>query len=340
MLEIQHLSLRYGDEPVLNDISLTIKEGEIVCLLGRSGSGKTTLLRAIAGLEDQYTGDILLHNASMRRIPVHQRNFGLMFQDFALFPHMTVAENIEFGLQMRGNQPDRWRQRVDELLALVGLSGFGHRDVSALSGGERQRVALARSLAPQPRLLMLDEPLGSLDAELRDHLLLQLREIIKTIGLTAIYVTHDQREAFAVADRIAILQSGRIEQIDTPQTLYFRPRSVRVAQFLGLRNVVPVTYDDQGQGQTIAGVLSNGSTCSNVLIHHAGLHLAERSQATFSGVVTASVFEGQFYRLQISVEGHELIVYEPAQDHIPQIGDQVHLIANPELIVPLEDEHN
>ena len=169
--------------------------------------------------------------------PAHQRGFGLMFQDFALFPHMSVADNVAYGLRRRGLRPALIRERVAALLEKVGLARMGARDIASLSGGQKQRVALARSLAPRPRLLMLDEPLGSLDAQLRDQLALELRGLIKEQGLSAIYVTHDHREAYAVADRIAVMDVGSIEQVDTPLALYRRPGSAFVARFLGMRNI-------------------------------------------------------------------------------------------------------
>ena len=202
MLDIINVTRAFDGQAVLRGINLPVDQGEIVCLLGPSGCGKTTMLRIVAGLEHADGGDVRINGNSIMATPVHQRDFGLMFQDFALFPHMNVAENVGFGLRMRPVADDQ--QRVDEVIRLVGLAGFEQRDVGELSGGERQRVALARSLAPRPRLLMLDEPLGSLDAALRTRLVVELRQIIKQIGLTAIYVTHDQEEAFAIADRIAI----------------------------------------------------------------------------------------------------------------------------------------
>jgi ABC-type Fe3+/spermidine/putrescine transport system ATPase subunit len=212
MLEVRDVELAFGDLPVLRGVSLEAAEGEIVCLLGPSGCGKTTLLRVIAGLEVPERGDVIFDGRSVRDVPVHRRGFGLMFQDFALFPHLDVARNAAFGLRMMGIPAAERQRRVQEVLSLVGLAGFERRDVAKLSGGEKQRVALARSLAPNPRLLMLDEPLGSLDAALRERLVIEIREIIKQVGRAALYVTHDQHEAFAIADRIIIMNEGRFEQ--------------------------------------------------------------------------------------------------------------------------------
>jgi len=238
MLSVNGVSKAFGTTRVLREVSLTVADGEIACLLGPSGCGKTTLLRIVAGLEQADEGAVSYAGRDLTRVAVHQRGFGLMFQDFALFPHRNVADNIAFGLRMQGAAPDRIRQRVDEMLALVNLRGFGARRVHELSGGEQQRVALARSLAPQPQLLMLDEPLGSLDRTLRADLLSELRTILKRVGLTTLYVTHDQQEAFAIADHILIMRDGQIVQRGAPEEVYQQPANRGVAQFLGLNNLI------------------------------------------------------------------------------------------------------
>lgn len=238
MLSVDRVSKAFGTRRVLREVSLTVADGEIACLLGPSGCGKTTLLRIVAGLEQADAGAVSYAGRDLTGVAVHQRGFGLMFQDFALFPHRSVADNIAFGLRMQGAAPDRIRQRVEEMLALVNLRGFGPRRVHELSGGEQQRVALARSLAPQPQLLMLDEPLGSLDRTLRADLLSELRTILKRVGLTTLYVTHDQQEAFAIADQILIMRDGQIVQRGAPAAVYQQPANRGVAQFLGLNNLI------------------------------------------------------------------------------------------------------
>ncbi len=246
MLEVSHVSKSYPGLPVLKEASFIVREGEIVSLLGPSGCGKTTLLRIIAGLESPDTGTIRLDGEDLSAVPAHRRNFGLMFQDYALFPHKDVAANIAFGLRMQRRPRAEIARRVQEMLALVALSGYEHRRVIELSGGEQQRVALARSLAPGPRLLMLDEPLGALDRALREQLMNELRAILKRVGVTAIYVTHDQEEAFAIADRVLIMRArpeagegGWIEQGGTPAEVYRHPATAYVAQFLGFKNLLP-----------------------------------------------------------------------------------------------------
>ena len=225
---------------VLRGVSFHAAQGEIVCLLGPSGCGKSTLLRIVAGLETADAGSILFAGRDMNGVPVHGRRFGLMFQDYALFPHMTVARNVAFGLQMQNWPDDRIRARVTEMLDLVSLQGYGARTVDALSGGEQQRVALARTLAPAPELVMLDEPLANLDRQLREELVEELRAILKRVGVTSLFVTHDQQEAFALADRLVVLNAGRIAQEGAPDAVYARPADSFVARFLGCPNLVPV----------------------------------------------------------------------------------------------------
>lgn len=253
MLTITNISKTYTPATlVLQNINLSIAASEIVCLLGPSGCGKTTLLRIVAGLEQPDSGQLTLTGRDLKEIPVHQRNFGLMFQEFALFPHRTVAENVAFGLRMARQSRAQIQQRVQEVLALVNLAGYGDRSIFALSGGERQRVALARSLAPHPRLLMLDEPLGSLDRALREELMVELRTILKAVGVTALYVTHDQQEAFAVADRLVVMRQGQIEQIGAPPVIYNNPASAFVARFLGFHNLLPL---EQANGSSALALL-------------------------------------------------------------------------------------
>jgi len=239
MLEVRDLHKDYEGQPLLRGIAFSVSARETVCLLGPSGSGKSTLLRLIAGLETPERGQIFWDAKDLAATPAHLRNFGLVFQDYALFPHLNVFDNVAFGLRMRGRPESEIITRVLEVLGIVDLRGFEQRAVTDLSGGEQQRVALARALAPRPRLLMFDEPLGALDRALREDLLDQLRAILHEARIPAIYVTHDQEEAFSIADRVLLLHDGTIVRSGTPADVWAEPGSAWAAEFLGLGNVVP-----------------------------------------------------------------------------------------------------
>jgi len=250
ILRIAGISKRYSPNTLaLAGVDLDVAQGELVCLLGPSGCGKTTLLRVVAGLEAPDHGSVWFDQKNLSAVPVHLRHFGFMFQDFALFPHKSVAENVAFGLRMENLPAAQIKTRVAEMLRLVGLHAYAQRSVFELSGGERQRVALARSLAPAPQLLMLDEPLGSLDRTLREELMMELRAILKRVGVTALYVTHDQEEAYAIGDRIAIMLAGEIVQIGAPQAVYRQPANRNIARFLGFSNILPASHHPHQPGQ-------------------------------------------------------------------------------------------
>jgi iron(III) transport system ATP-binding protein len=235
LLEVDRVSHAYGKHAVVRDLSFNLAPGEIACLLGSSGCGKTTMLRLIAGFEMPSAGRIRLNGTTIAsesmQLPAEQRRIGMVFQDYALFPHLSIADNIGFGLRQE-SAPAR-RRRIDDMLELIGLAEHGARYPHELSGGQQQRVALARALAPQPHLLLLDEPFSNLDVELRERLSLEVRDILKRAGMAAILVTHDQNEAFAVADMVGIMREGSIEQWDTPYNLYHRPATRHVADFIG-----------------------------------------------------------------------------------------------------------
>ncbi len=247
LLVLDRVSKRFGsaDVPAVDSLSLQVAEGEILALLGPSGCGKTTTLRLIAGLETPDTGTITLRGRIVtgpgRNVPPEERGIGIVFQDYALFPHLTVGDNAGFGLARGGR-----RTRVDEVLDLVGLAGFGSRYPHELSGGQQQRVALARALAPAPALMLLDEPFSNLDADLRAQMRDEVERILRTTGTTAVFVTHDQEEAFTLADRVGVLQAGRVEQLAPPQQLYHRPATRFVASFVGAADFLPGLVGAQG----------------------------------------------------------------------------------------------
>jgi iron(III) transport system ATP-binding protein len=264
LLALHDVTHAYGAQPVVSALSMHLLAGQIGCLLGASGCGKTTVLRLIAGFETPTRGEIRLQGQIVARpgasVPPERRRVGMVFQDYALFPHLDVGANIAFGLQ---ELPATSRQaRVDELLSLVGLQGRGHRFPHELSGGQQQRVALARALAPRPDLLLLDEPFSNLDVELRERLSVEVRQILKSTGTTAILVTHDQHEAFAVADVAGIMHEGRIEQWGTPYDLYHRPATRRVAEFVGQGVFVPGTLIGAQQVELELGRLAADAQAS------------------------------------------------------------------------------
>ena len=280
-------------------------------MLGPSGSGKTTLLRVIAGLQVPEDGRVLLDGNDLAGVPPHRRGVGLVFQDHALFPHRDVFGNVAFGLRMQGDSPDVVEARTAELLALVGLSGFERRSVATLSGGEQQRVALARALAPEPRILLLDEPLGSLDRRLRDRLLDDLDGLFDELALTAVYVTHDQAEAFTLGDRVAVMRHGRVVQIATPDELWAHPLDEDVARFLGLANV----------------------TDGEVVRPEAVTVLPATGQG--QGIVERVVRVGPVVRLRVQLDdGRTLDAAVTAVDH-PAVDDRVDVEIDPRGIVPL-----
>lgn len=238
MLRCEKLTVVYGSTRALDDVNLAIDDDEVLAVMGPSGCGKTTLLRTIAGLQQPQRGTVSWNGNDLGPVPPHARGFGFMFQDYALFPHLSVAGNVEFGLRMMDQPETARRLRVEEMLTMVGLDGYGNRPIHDLSGGEQQRVALARTLAPAPRLVLLDEPVGALDRALRDRLVGEMRRIFAKIGVAAIYVTHDQDEAFSIADRTAVMERGRIVRIGTPEALWTSPGSEFVANLLGHTTVV------------------------------------------------------------------------------------------------------
>jgi thiamine transport system ATP-binding protein len=327
-LDAERLTVRFGSTVAVDDVSLAVAPGEIVALVGPSGCGKSTLLRVIAGLEVPDAGRVHWDGADVTRLAPNEREFGLMFQEHALFPHRNVGDNVAFGLRMKGYAKATRLERMRTVLELVGLGGFEKRSIATLSGGEAQRVALARALAPAPRLLMLDEPLGSLDRVLRDRLAGDLRKVLQELHQAAIHVTHDQEEAYAIADRLVVMDQGRLRRDGAAADVWRNPGDEFVARFLGHENVL------DARTACAAGV---GDGKRAVVVHEAALRLDP------AGPCTASVrnvrFQGATSRVELLLDigGYadrtELVLHTSTP---PAVGSQIRLSIDPAHVVPVD----
>ena len=339
---LSDVTRRFGAVTAVDGISLEIEEGELVTLLGPSGCGKTTTLRMIAGFLGPSRGRILIDGEDVTRLPARRRNIGMVFQDYALFPHLTVAENIGFGLRERRTPTARIAERVHELLTLVRLPELAQRFPSELSGGQQQRVALARALAYTPRVLLMDEPLGALDLKLREAMQIELAQLQRALAITTIYVTHDQDEAMSLSDRIAVMSEGRIVQVGPPDEVYHRPRTPFVASFVGKINLVPGTVReahgreclvDVGEERPIVGwsasTLAAGQL-AQVALRPEHLTLRTTADATASRGLSARVerrrFLGNLSHYTVRTRaGHRLLVETRGTEEVAKVGDTVHI---------------
>lgn len=337
LLRLEAATVRFGGRAVLDAVDLAVAEHEIVCVLGPSGSGKSTLLRAVAGLQPLDSGRVLLDGRDQAAVPVHRREVGLMFQDHQLFPQRDVAGNVGFGLRMHGTAKDERAARVQELLDLVGLPGAGGRAVAALSGGEQQRVALARALAPRPRLLMLDEPLGQLDRTLRERLVVELRELFGRLGTTVLAVTHDQGEAFALADRVVVMRDGEIAQSGTPLQVWQRPADAFVARFLGFENVVEASVEGQVALTPWGKVpVPEGSAegARSLLVRPAGVRLVPAGEG-LRCTVAARAFKGTHVAVHLQPGDAPRLEAACALRSAPEVGAEVGVEFDPADVVLL-----
>lgn len=324
----------------LHPIDLQIAAGETIVLLGPSGCGKTTTLRIIAGLESPDAGgQVRFGDQDVTDIPIEKRNVGMVFQSYALFPNMTVAGNIEYGLKVRAMPAEQRRARVDEMLAMMRIEPLAARRIDQLSGGQRQRVALARAIATRPRVLLLDEPLTALDAKLREDLRLEIDRLLRSLRITAVYVTHDQAEAMALGDRIAVMSHGRIAQIGTPHEIYFSPADAFVADFIGAMNRVEGVA--QEQRLRFAGgwlPLPAAVSTTRVMFRPEDLRLVDPQQAQFSGTVISSFFLGDHTRLVIEAAPEVILVARVQDRRVYRPGDVVHGAVDASAVLALPGE--
>lgn len=317
-VSFQKVSRHYGAVKAVDNVDLEVVPGEFFAMLGPSGSGKTTCLRLIAGFEQPTHGKIQIFGETAEGVPPYRRNVNTVFQDYALFPHLNILENVAYGLMVKGVGKAERLKAADDALALVRLPGYGSRKPGQLSGGQRQRVALARALVNRPKVLLLDEPLGALDLKLRESMQDELKALQKSLGITFIFVTHDQGEALSMADRVAVFSDGKIQQIGSPQEIYERPASKFVADFVGSSNVVPPEFVKRYSGQNAWGSLRPEAIRIQKTAKGDGV----------PGRVVSRSYVGATTRLGVEVEGLRLHVTVPAGTSIPSKGDEVVLTFN------------
>ncbi|MEZ5864325.1 MAG: ABC transporter ATP-binding protein [Geminicoccaceae bacterium] len=325
-VELDNVSRHFGEVRAVDGIDLVIAEGSFFAMLGPSGSGKTTCLRLISGFEQPSSGHIRIFGQTAEGIPPYRRSVNTVFQDYALFPHLNVRDNVAYGPMVKGmGKAERYRE-AEAMLTLVRLEGFGDRKPSQLSGGQRQRVALARALVNRPRVLLLDEPLGALDFKLREQMQDELKALQQQLGITFVFVTHDQGEALSMADRIAVFNAGRIAQVGSPQEIYERPRTRFVADFVGSANVLPPDL-----ARRFGGAFTWMSLRPEA-IRFAG------SEAAVQGVARGARYLGSGTRVAVEVDGTEISVLVPAGETAPVPGRQVGLACSPESLHRMDDD--
>lgn len=317
-VELENIVKRFGNVVAVDHVSVKVRENEFFSLLGPSGCGKTTTLRIIAGLEEPDEGTVRLHGADVTDIPTHKRNIGMVFQHLALFPHMNVFDNIAFGLKMKKVPKNEIRERVKGILEIVRLEGLENRRIHQLSGGQQQRVALARALVIEPSVLLLDEPLGALDLKIRQHMMVELKNIQRRVGTTFVYVTHDQTEAMTMSDRIAIMRDGRIQQIGSPTEVYYKPANTFVASFIGeaVNLIEGEVRDGMLSGSPLGPINVTGSDVKGKAalairpeMVQVGLELSGLENI-FEGVIQSAIFKGSYTEYRIEVEGLTIIAHQ------------------------------
>ena len=340
-LSLKDVTKRFGDFKAVDAVNLDVPHGTFVCLLGPSGCGKTTLLRMIAGLEDPSEGAILLDGSDITPVPTHKRDFGMVFQSLALFPHLTVGQNIAYPLRIRDRPREEQERRVDELLKMIHLAGFADRPGAKLSGGQRQRVAIARALALSPRLFLLDEPLSALDAKLREAMQVELRQLQQRLGITTIVVTHDQREAMTMADLVVVMGEGRIRQAAPPIEIYRRPADAFVADFIGSTNLLDIAADGTGRatvlGRPVAGVaMPSGLSKAVLSVRPEDVRLAAAGAGAFDATVTFVRDLGATIETFVEAGGETIVaVATPRDKPDVSVGQTVGVVLSPDTCVVL-----
>ena len=314
IIDLKHISVKLGDNQVLDDLSLYIRDREFITLLGPSGCGKTTILRVIAGFLEPDEGDVIFEDKKINGVPPHKRQVNTIFQRYALFPHLNVYENVAFGLRIKKTPESEIEKTVSEMLSIVNLSGFEKRNINSLSGGQQQRVAIARALAVKPRVLLLDEPLGALDLKLRREMQVELKKIQQQMGITFIYVTHDQEEALTMSDTVVVLNQGYIQQIGTPESIYNEPENAFVADFIGDSNIIGATMIRD----RLVEILGARFDCVDtgfgenkpvdVVIRPEDVELVAPEEGIIQGTLIHSIFKGVHYEMEVMANGFEWLV--------------------------------
>ncbi|HAT4114962.1 TPA: ABC transporter ATP-binding protein [Clostridium perfringens] len=341
IIELKGITKSYGKDTILDNLSLNIKKNEFLTLLGPSGCGKTTTLKIIAGFETADSGQVVFENNIINDIPPYERQLNTVFQKYALFPHMNVYENIAFGLKLKKMPKDVIDQKVKEMLKLVALEGYENRDIEALSGGQQQRVAIARALVNEPKVLLLDEPLGALDMKLRKGMQIELKRIQQKLGITFIFVTHDQEEALTMSDTIVVMNKGEIQQMGSPEDIYNEPANSFVAKFIGESNIVDGIMLDDFKVE-FAGRIFNcvdkgfeKNEAIEVVIRPEDFEMVKYEEGMLKGTVTSVIFKGVHYEIEVKDENHTWILHNTKH---AEIGSKIGLSLDPESIHIMKKE--
>ncbi len=335
IIKLKDIKVAFDGEQILKDLNLEIKDGEFVTLLGPSGCGKTTTLRIIAGFLEPDAGEVIFEDKCINGVPAHERQVNTIFQRYALFPHLNVYDNIAFGLRLRKVPENEIKKKVEEMLALVDLKGFNRRRIESLSGGQQQRVAIARALAVDPRVLLLDEPLGALDLKLRKDMQVELKNIQQRLGITFIYVTHDQEEALSMSDKIVVMDHGEIQHIGTPEDIYNEPANAFVADFIGESNILDGVMKKDFKVEFSGHVFDcvdkgfNENELVDVVIRPEDVDVCEPENGMISGTVTSVTFKGVHYEIIVDIKGFKWMIQSTDIQHE---GDEIGILIKPDEI--------